>query len=71
MTDAAANNDPLAFTPVPLARSRHDGWTPRRQRLFIDRLALIGLVSAAAKSVGDERQVRLCAAQTPGRQEFR
>ena len=53
MTDTAPDQiDPLAFTPVSLARARHDGWTARKQQLFIDRLALIGLVSAAAKSVG-------------------
>jgi hypothetical protein len=43
--------DPLAFTPVP-ARARHDGWTARRQRAFIAALAELGIVSAAAKSVG-------------------
>jgi hypothetical protein len=51
MIDPPPDDDLLAFTPVPLARSRHDGWTPLRQRLFIDRLAMIGLVSAAARSV--------------------
>jgi len=45
-------SDPLVFTPVPSARSRHDGWTPERQRAFIDALAQIGVVAAAARSVG-------------------
>lgn len=44
--------DPLAFTPVPSASSRHDGWTPERQTAFIAALAQIGVVSAAARSVG-------------------
>jgi len=48
--------DPFAFEPVPSASSRHDGWTPDRQRLFIAALALIGMVSAAARSVGMSRK---------------
>lgn len=43
---------PPAFVPVPSASTRHDGWTPERQRDFIAQLARIGLVSAAAKAVG-------------------
>jgi hypothetical protein len=44
--------DPLAFEPVPSASSRHDGWTPARQREFVRQLARIGSVSAAARGVG-------------------
>ena len=40
------------FTPVPLTRHRHDGWTPERQRGFIAALAETGLVAQAAHSVG-------------------
>jgi hypothetical protein len=40
------------FTPVPLTRHRHDGWTPERQRGFIAALAETGLVAQAARSVG-------------------
>ncbi len=29
---AAVEAELLAFTPVPTASSRQDGWTPRRQR---------------------------------------
>jgi hypothetical protein len=43
--------DPLAFVAVASASRRHDGWTPDRQRAFIDALARIGIVSAAARSV--------------------
>jgi hypothetical protein len=49
---APAADDPYAFTPVPAASSRHDGFTPDRQRAFIAQLARIGVVSAAAKAVG-------------------
>ena len=43
------------FTPVPLARVRHDGWTPERQRLFLIALAALGTVDAAAQAVGMSR----------------
>ncbi|MEP6785060.1 MAG: hypothetical protein ABI898_04880 [Sphingomonadales bacterium] len=41
----------IPFDPVPVA-ARHDGWTPDKQRGFIDALALCGCVSAAARHVG-------------------
>ena len=40
------------FTPVPMARNRRSGWTPKRQRAFIAALARWGSVSAAAREVG-------------------
>lgn len=40
------------FTPVPLTRHRHDGWTSERQRGFIAALARTGVVAQAARSVG-------------------
>jgi hypothetical protein len=49
-------SDLLAFEPVPFARNRHDGWTPERQRGFIETLAKIGIVSAAARAVGMSRK---------------
>lgn len=39
------------FTPVPRQRNRHDGWTPERQRAFIEALARTGSVSHAAREV--------------------
>lgn len=36
-------HESLAFTPV-VVRARYDGWTPDRQRAFIDRLSELGLV---------------------------
>jgi hypothetical protein len=35
------------FSPVP-RRYRHDGWTPERQKAFIEALADTGSVSRAA-----------------------
>lgn len=40
------------FTPVPLTRHRHDGWTAERQRGFIAALAETGVVARAARAVG-------------------
>ena len=40
------------FTPVPRLCARHDGWTPERQRGFIEALADLGSVRAAANAVG-------------------
>ena len=39
------------FTPVPRQTTRHDGWTPERQRGFIAALADTGSVRAAAHAV--------------------
>lgn len=39
------------FTPVPRHFNRHDGWTPERQRRFIEALADTGSVKAAAHAV--------------------
>ncbi len=39
------------FTAVPRKYNRHDGWTPERQRGFIEALADLGSVRAAAHAV--------------------
>ncbi len=46
----------IPFDTVPSASNRHDGWTPERQRGFILALSMIGMVSAAARSVGMSRK---------------
>lgn len=51
MSDSAPD-DPFDFAPFPSASTRHDGWTPERQRLFIAALRQIGTVSAAARAAG-------------------
>lgn len=45
----------IRFRPVKV-KARHDGWTPERQRAFIDRLCLIGTVARAARAVGKTPQ---------------
>lgn len=39
------------FAPVPSQTNRADGWTPERQKAFIEALADTGSVSAACKAV--------------------
>jgi hypothetical protein len=56
MSDSSALPAHLAFEPVASTRRRHDGWTPERQRGFILALSKIGMVSAAAKTVGMSRK---------------
>jgi hypothetical protein len=46
----------LVFEPVVSTRRRHDGWTAERQQAFIAALARIGMVTAAARSVGMSRK---------------
>ena len=45
-----------AFTPVPLARTRHDGWSVPRQTAFLRALSVTGSVSSAARMVGMSRK---------------
>lgn len=58
------------FTPVPLARIRHDGWTPERQRLFLIALAALGTVDAAAQAVGMSRISAYNLKKRPGADSF-
>jgi hypothetical protein len=61
---------PLAFTPVPATRTRHDGWSEERQRVFIEQLARIGLVSAAARAVGMSAKSAYALRKRPGAESF-
>ncbi len=60
----------LAFTPVPSASNRRDGWTPRRQRDFITALALAGTVQRAACAVGMSRQSAYALRERPAAESF-
>ena len=54
-----AGYDPAEYRWVPVRRRpRYDGWTEEKQRRFIEMLADTGLVSAAAKAVGVEYDLR-------------
>lgn len=58
------------FTPVPLARTRHDGWTVPRQRNFLRALSVTGSVSTAARMVGMSRKAAYALRGRPGAESF-
>ncbi|WP_067490400.1 hypothetical protein, partial [Erythrobacter sp. CCH5-A1] len=60
-----------AFTPVPRQYQRHDGWTPERQRSFIEALADTGSVEAAARAVDMSSVGAYHLRRQPGAGEFR
>jgi hypothetical protein len=58
------------FTPVPMARKRHDGWTPHRQKQFLAALAATGTVEAAARMVGMTRMAAYNLRKREGAESF-
>lgn len=58
------------FTPVPLTRIRHDGWTPERQKKFLIALSVTGTVDSAAKAVGMSRISAYNLRDRPGAESF-
>ena len=59
----------IAFDPVPVA-VRRDGWTPARQRGFIDALSTVGQVTAAARHVGMTRKSAYRLRERAGAESF-
>lgn len=62
--------DHCAFTPVPMARRRADGWTPLKQRRFIVALDAMGAVGPAARAVGMSRASAYRLRERPGAESF-
>lgn len=58
------------FAPVP-RRYRHDGWTPERQKAFIEALADTGCVQRAANMVNMAQQNCYALRRAPGAEAFR
>lgn len=58
------------FTPVP-RRYRHDGWTPERQKAFIEALADTGCVTRAAGMVNMAQANAYALRRAPGAEAFR
>ncbi|RZF63579.1 hypothetical protein EWE75_15485 [Sphingomonas populi] len=58
------------FAPVP-RKYRHDGWTPARQKAFIEALADTGAVSRAARMVNMAQANCYTLRRAPGAEEFR
>ena len=57
--------------PLAPLRARHDGWTPARQRAFIDVLADCGSITAAAGRVGMSREAAYRLRRHPAAADFR
>ena len=54
-----AETSPAAPPPTavePASTVRHDGWTPERQRVFLEALAACGVVEDAARAAGMSKQ---------------
>lgn len=59
------------FTPVPRLCQRHDGWTAERQRGFVEALADLGSVRAAAHAVNMTPESAYQLRRHPEAHEFR
>ena len=59
------------FQPVPRKGERHDGWTPERQRAFIEALADTGSVHAACRAVDMSQRGAYHLRRQPGAESFR
>ena len=60
----------IRFTPVQL-KARHDGWTPERQRRFIEELAATRSISKACRAVGMSRDSAYSLRDRPEAAPFR
>jgi hypothetical protein len=63
--------DPTRYDWVPvLKKKRHDGWSPEKQRTFIEVLADTGNVTRAARAVGMSRDRCYALRRSPGAENF-
>jgi hypothetical protein len=67
----AALRPALDFNPVPRKHKRHDGWTAKRQRGFIEALARTGSVTRAAAAVNMAKEGAYQLRLHPDAAEFR
>ncbi|MDP5277604.1 hypothetical protein Q9Q95_01605 [Sphingomonas sp. DG1-23] len=67
----AARPDLPDFPPVPRKCNRHDGWTPARQKAFIDALADTGSVRRAAAMVNMSQANAYALRRAAGAEGFR
>ncbi|CAM8672561.1 MULTISPECIES: hypothetical protein [Sphingobium] len=70
MTTPDSSQIAITFTPVPLTRQRHDGWTPGTQRRFIDALGALGSVGQAVRAVDMTRASAYRLRARPGADSF-
>jgi hypothetical protein len=59
------------FTPVARRTQRHDGWTPERQKAFVEALADTGCVSIACRMVNMSQRSYYQLRRQPGATSFR
>ena len=59
-----------AFTPVPRAKDRSNGWKPHVQQAFIEALADTGSVASAARAVNRSTHGAYHLRRQPGAEEF-
>ena len=70
MTESPDPDDALHFDPVPLTRSRSDGWHPDVQRNFVRALSVVGSVGPAARAVCMSRTSAYRLRERPGSESF-
>ena len=67
----AHGHDPAAYDWVPvLKKRRKDGWSPDKQRAFIEALADTGSVATAAQRVGMSESSAYRLRRAPGAEAF-
>lgn len=67
----AHGHDPAAYDWVPvLKKRRKDGWSPDKQRAFIEVLADCGSVATAARAVGMSESTAYRLRRSPGAEAF-
>ena len=67
----AHGHDPAAYHWVPvLKKRRHDGWSPDKQRAFVEALADCGSVATAAQRVGMSESSAYRLRRSPGAEAF-
>ena len=67
----AHGHDPDEYLWIPVPRKRrHDGWTPEKQREFIETLADTGSVVGAARAVGLSKQSAYALRRSKGAEGF-
>lgn len=67
----AHGHDPDDYVWIPVPRKRrHDGWTPEKQRAFIETLADTGSVVGAARAVGLSKQSAYALRRSKGAEGF-
>jgi hypothetical protein len=60
----------IPFTPVPVGKTRHDGWSTMQQKRFVAALSVMGSVRHAARAIGMGRQSAYRLRERDGAESF-